>query len=110
MLIQSIHYTFGTADGDRAAALLVELQDLSRREHGVLAFEVARGSDRPNIFALWEVYRDQAALESHVASEHFTRLVVGGLRKLAIEREGWLGSPLAPAAGLATHSDVEDRA
>jgi len=32
---------------------------------------------------LWEVYRDQGAVDAHVASEHFKRLVVNGVRPLA---------------------------
>src|SRR5580700_2077182 len=65
MVIQSIHYTFAPEDADRVAAIFRELQDLSRREPGVVSFDVARGRDKPNVFALWEVYRDDAAMESH---------------------------------------------
>jgi len=32
---------------------------------------------------LWEVYRDQGAVDAHVASEHFKRLVANGVRPLA---------------------------
>jgi quinol monooxygenase YgiN len=86
MLIQSIHFTFAPENADKAEAMLRELRDASRREDGVVAFEVARSHERPNVFALWEEYSDQAALAAHVASEHFKRLVIEGVRPLAQQR------------------------
>jgi len=49
----------------------------------VIQFEVGRSREKPNVFALWEVYRDQGAVDAHVASEHFKRLVANGVRPLA---------------------------
>jgi quinol monooxygenase YgiN len=92
-LIQSICYTFAPEDADRAAAILRELQDLSRREPGVVTFDVARSKDRPNVFALWEEYRDEEALKTHIETEHFQRLVVNGVRRFA---KGRLAEALRP--------------
>jgi len=83
MLINSIHFTFDAADADVAESLFRELRDASRQEAGVIQFEVGRSREKPNVFALWEVYRDQGAVDAHVASEHFKRLVVNGVRPLA---------------------------
>lgn len=84
MLINSIHFTFAPADADVAAETLFrELRDASRQEAGVIQFEVGRSREKPNVFALWEVYRDQGAVDAHVASEHFKRIVVNGVRPLA---------------------------
>ena len=83
MLINSIHYTFAPADADRAESLFRELRDASRQETGVIQFEVGRNGEKRHVFALWEVYRDQGAVDAHVASEHFKRLVVNGVRPLA---------------------------
>jgi len=94
MLIQSIHYTVADEDGDRAAELFTELQELSRREPGIIAFDIGRSKERPAVFALWEVYRDEAALAAHVASEHFARLVIGGVRRLVVERNAETVFPL----------------
>jgi quinol monooxygenase YgiN len=47
---------------------------------------VGRSQEKPNVFALWEVYRDQAAVDAHRAAEHFARLVINGVRPLAQER------------------------
>jgi quinol monooxygenase YgiN len=87
MVVSSIHYTFTAEDADKAASIFGELRDASRREKGVISFEVGRGQEDPNVFALWEEYWDEAAREAHLASDHFTRLVVNGVRPLAKKRD-----------------------
>lgn len=86
VIIASIHFTFDPKHADTAAAMLLELRDASLKESGVVQFQVERSQEKPNVFALWEVYRDQAAVDAHRASEHFSRLVVNGVRPLAQER------------------------
>jgi len=85
-MINSIHFTFAAKDADLVASLFRELRDASRKEAGVIQFEVGRSREKPNVFAVWEVYRDQEAIDAHLASEHFQRLVVNGVRPLAQER------------------------
>lgn len=94
MLVQSVHFTFAAEDADKAEAILRELRDASRAEEGVIAFEVARSQENPNDFALWEAYSDRDALELHMASEHFKRLVVHGVRRLARERRAEMLAPI----------------
>ncbi len=86
MLIQSIHYTFAPEDADKAEAILRELRDASRKEEGVLGFDIARSQENPSVFALWEQYRDRAALDAHKATEHFKELALKGVRPLARQR------------------------
>ena len=86
MLIQSVHFTFAPEDADKSEAMLRELRDASRKEEGMISFDVARSQEKPNVFALWEVYEDRAALDSHMATEHFKRLVLNGVRQLAQQR------------------------
>ena len=88
MLIQSIHYTFAPENADKAEAILRELRDASRKEEGVVTFDVARSEERPNVFALWEAYNDRAALDAHIATQHFKRLAINGVRPLAQQRNG----------------------
>jgi autoinducer 2-degrading protein len=94
MLIQSVQFTFAPEDGDKAVAILRELREASRKEEGVIAFEVARSQEKPNVFALWEEYRDEAALDFHKATEHYNRLVLDGVRPLARERSGVTAVPI----------------
>lgn len=95
MLIQSIHFTFAPEDADKAEDLLRELRDESRKEDGVISFDIGRSRERPNVFALWEEYRDKASLESHIATDHFQRLVIHGVRLMAKERNAETVFPIS---------------
>ena len=68
MIIISIQFTFASKDADTAEALFRELRDASVKEPGVIQFEVGRSHEKPNVFALWEVYRDKDAVDAHRAS------------------------------------------
>jgi quinol monooxygenase YgiN len=94
MLIQSIHYIFAPEDADKAEAILRELRDASRKEEGVITFDVARSAEKPHVFALWEAYKDRAALDAHIATEHFKRLAINGVRLLAQQRNGEIVFPI----------------
>jgi autoinducer 2-degrading protein len=94
MIVQSIHYTFAPEDVDDVEAIFRELRDASRKEAGVVSFDVARSQEHPNVFALWEVYRDESALEAHKETEHFKRLAVDGVRRLAQQRVGEVAVPI----------------
>ena len=85
-IIASIQYTFTAEDADTAETLFRELRDASAKEPGVIQFQVGRSSEKPELFVLWEVYRDKAAVDAHRASEYFQRLVVNGIRPLAQQR------------------------
>lgn len=86
MIITSIIFTFAPQDADKAETILRELRDASVKEPGVVRFEVGRSQDKPNTFALWEVYRDQDAVNAHRSTEHYKRLVADGVRPLAQQR------------------------
>ena len=45
----------------------------SREEPGCLRFEVSRHLEKPNVFALSELYQDRDAVEAHYGSDHFTQ-------------------------------------
>ncbi|MGB8910493.1 MAG: putative quinol monooxygenase [Candidatus Cybelea sp.] len=86
MIIVSIVFTFAPQDADKAETMLRELRDASAKEPGVVRFEVGRSQEKPSVFALWEVYRDQNAMNAHRSTEHFQRLVIDGVRPLAQQR------------------------
>ena len=85
-LINSIHFTFDPNDADLAESLLRELRDASRKEAGVIHYDVGRGTEKSNVFAFWEVYRDKEALDAHFASEHFQRIFENLVRPLVQDR------------------------
>jgi (4S)-4-hydroxy-5-phosphonooxypentane-2,3-dione isomerase len=86
MIISSIIFTFAPQDADKAESMFRDLRDASLKEPGVVRFEVGRSLEKPNTFALWEVYRDQDAVNAHRGTEYFQRLVVDGVRPLALQR------------------------
>ncbi|HTA38786.1 MAG TPA: putative quinol monooxygenase [Candidatus Acidoferrales bacterium] len=93
-IVQSIRFTYAPENAEKVEPMFRELQEASRKEPGVVAFDVARGRNDANVYVLWEVYRDDAALEAHKASEHFKRLVLDGVRPLALERAADLAVPI----------------
>ena len=94
MIVSAIQFTFAAKDADKAEALLREIRDASVKEPGVVRFEVARGTDDPNVFVLWEVYRDQGAVDEHKATDHYKEFVLNGIRPLAQQRTAVTASPI----------------
>lgn len=94
MLVNAVLYVLPADKAEEAARILVELRAASLREDGCLGYEAARGEDGTT-FVLYETWRDQAALDAHYRTEHFTRLGTNGLRTLATSRQAVKGTPLA---------------
>lgn len=94
MLVNAVVYVLPADKADEAARILGELRAASLREPGCVGYEVARGADGVT-FVLYETWRDQAALDAHYETEHFTRLGTNGLRPLALSRQAVKGTPLA---------------
>jgi len=82
MIINSIHITFDPKDADAVEPLLRELRDASRKEPGVVQYDIFRSTKNPNVFAFWEMYRDEDAFSTHTASEHFQGIFVKNVRPL----------------------------
>jgi quinol monooxygenase YgiN len=61
----------------RLAELIEELTPAARGEPGCLQFQPHRSTEDPLLFWLYEQYADEAAYGTHMATEHFTRLVKG---------------------------------
>jgi quinol monooxygenase YgiN len=55
---------------DDAMALLTQLAEASRRDDGLVRFEVLQQRSRLNHFTIMEIWRDQKALEAHVMAAH----------------------------------------
>lgn len=86
MLIQVVYLEVQT---DKLEAFLAEARanvQASRAEAGVTQFDLLQQSDSPHRFMLYEVYRDEAALEAHRQTPHFQRWVERGLPLLTGER------------------------
>jgi quinol monooxygenase YgiN len=88
MLVNAVIYTFPEDKAAAGESALRSLRDASRTEPGCVTFDVARGVDDPNVFFLYEIWRDQAALDAHYQTPHFQTYGVNGVRALAKERIG----------------------
>ena len=92
MLVLSVVYQFPEERADEVERMFAELAVASRAEAGNAGYEVMRGGEGARgTFVLFEKWRDQAALDTHVAEEHFVRLGVNGVRKLALSRSAVTG-------------------
>jgi quinol monooxygenase YgiN len=94
MLVNCVIYTFPAEKAEEAAKVLVPLRDGSRAEPGCITFDVSRSTEDPNVFVLYEEWRDQAALDIHYKTEHFEKYGINGVRALASNRIGHRCRPL----------------
>jgi quinol monooxygenase YgiN len=96
MLVNAVMYTFPPEKADEVEGLFAELALKSREEPGCIAYEVARGAGADSgTFMLFEKWRDQDALDEHIATEHFHKLGKNGVRHLATSRHAVKGDLIA---------------
>ena len=72
MLAILVQFEIHSATETQAIAALEANAAGSRTEPGCLKWEWSRNIDDPNRFAIYELYRDQAAIALHKSSEHVT--------------------------------------
>ena len=58
------------ASQEQAAGLIKKLADASRKEAGVVRFDVLQRTAPANQFATFEIWKDQASLDAHGAAAH----------------------------------------
>jgi quinol monooxygenase YgiN len=61
---------------DDWVSLVGEFTTATRAEPGNIAFDWYRSVDDPNVYVLVEAFRDRAAGEAHVSSQHFKNATV----------------------------------
>lgn len=69
-------------------ALAKELVEKSTKEEGCIAYDIFESSTRPEVLMFCETWKDEAALNAHGKTEHFTTIVgkLQTLCKLKLER------------------------
>ena len=55
--------------------MTAELISASQAEPGCVTYTLNRCAENPRLFCFIEIWKDQAAIEAHNTSEHFTRIV-----------------------------------
>ncbi len=83
--------TWTAKEGEEDAVLEAarRLSEASPKEEGLLLYQAHRDPQNPRVFYFYEQYRDEAAYEAHVRSEHFQRWGFGDAipRLLELRRE-----------------------
>lgn len=87
--MRTILATYVAAEGneEKLAEGLRAYVPMVLTEPGCIAFDVYRGIENPRLFVLVEVYADQAAIDAHIAADHFDEVAVKQLRPLLESRE-----------------------
>jgi quinol monooxygenase YgiN len=84
----------GTAED--VAAALKEYTPMTLAEEGCAMFTAQRTRDEPREFVLYEQYRDEAALDAHRNSPHFTGVARDRIWPLLESREVTICDLIAP--------------
>jgi quinol monooxygenase YgiN len=71
MIFIAVKFSIRPAVADQWLARVAPFTAATRAEPGNVFFEWSRSVERPNQFVLLEAFRDRAAGEAHVHSEHF---------------------------------------
>ena len=72
---------------DTVLNLFTELVEKTRQEEGNIFYTIHQSITEPHTFMLYEVYKDEASVAAHRASDHFQTLAVGQLIPLLDNRE-----------------------
>ena len=60
---------------EEAMKLFAEVIAETRKEPGCISYEVHQALDDPDSTAMIETWADQAAMDAHINSEHFKRII-----------------------------------
>ncbi len=86
MIIQAT-YVAAPGNEEKLAEALRGYVTMVLTEPGCIAFDVYRGIDNRRLFILVEQYDDRAAIDAHIASDHFAEVAIAVLRPLLENRE-----------------------
>src|SRR5215813_13712884 len=94
MICLAVTFIIKEGHEEEAKDLFLKLTLLTRKEPGNLMYVAHCSITDPRRFFLYEQYVDQAALDTHRASEHFIQYGTNGIFKLMESREPHLYYPL----------------
>jgi quinol monooxygenase YgiN len=104
MIMSIVRHPLRAKYADEWPQLSAEFTAATRAEPGNIAFDWFRSVDDPNVYLLVEMFRDRAAGDAHVSSEHFKAAMgqmghaYAGMPEVVhveVDGEGW--SPMAEA-------------
>lgn len=86
MISFTVRMRFKPEDRDEIHETLRALTAASRQEPGCVSYVAHSLESDPDTVVIYEQYRDDGALDTHRASEHFKKYAVGGLYQRMLER------------------------
>ncbi|MCV3242864.1 putative quinol monooxygenase [Mesorhizobium sp. ZC-5] len=76
MIALNVIYTVKEGKMDEVLRLLARMKDLVKaKEPGCVLYQVSKSQSDENILLLYEVYKDQLALDAHGNTGHFEEIV-----------------------------------
>jgi len=88
MIVLVAKYYVKSGRMDDVAAALQRMGPLVKaHEPGCTTYQVSRSTDRPDLFMLYEIYKDEAALQAHRATPHFKEIIEGTIAPMLDKRE-----------------------
>jgi len=94
MVVLAVTWMAKVGHEAEVTAILSKLTGESRKEAGCVTYQVHRHKTEPRRFFIYELYKDDAALEAHRATPHFLQFARKDLPKIADRTEGNLYEPL----------------
>lgn len=67
--------------------LLEEVKKESTQEPGNLLYNAFQATENPHLICLYEIYENETALQNHIQSPHYQRIVADQIKPLLEERE-----------------------
>jgi quinol monooxygenase YgiN len=94
MVVLAVTWMAKVGHETEVAGIFSKLTEESRKEPGCVTYQVHRHRTEPRRFFIYELYKDDAALEAHRATTHFLQFARKELPKIAERTEGNLYEPL----------------
>src|SRR5664279_4388030 len=94
MIVLAVTWMANPGHESEVAEVFIKLQAASRQEPGCLMYIVHRHRTRPQLFFIYEQYRNDAALEAHRQSPHFQQYAIEALNGIGERTQGELYLPL----------------
>jgi len=94
MVVLAVTWMAKVGREGEVTAIFSKLTEESRKEPGCSMYQVHRHKTDSRRFFIYELYKDDAALEAHRSAPHFLQYARKDLPKIADRVEGHLYEPL----------------
>ena len=93
VLIVKLQVQPGTEEECKTYMRIMEQE--TRKEPGCLMYVAHQSADDPTPLAIYEQYKDEAALQAHSSSPYFKEYVQNRMNKHVVNRERMLCAPIS---------------